>query len=107
LAEAEASRRVIELWAGHAEVEEHAVDAIEAGLGSDGRQVPEVALAQDGRRAGAGKPGRRHVQRCSVAVDTKQAPAGPDSLQDQTRVATEADRAVDNDRTGPGLQEIY
>jgi len=47
------------------------------------------------------------VQRCSVAVDTKQAPAGPDSLQDQTRVATEADRAVDNDRTGPGLQEIY
>ena len=51
LAKAEASRRVIELGAGHAEVEEHTVRTIEARRSRNSSQVAKVAPAQHRRRA--------------------------------------------------------
>jgi len=105
--EAEASAGVFQLVAGDAEVEEDGVRRLEAGLGGDPLEVREVAVGRleggaelDQRRLGAG-------QRVRVAVQPEQPAAGPDALEQGTRVATPAQGAVDDDRPRSGLEQLY
>ena len=63
------------------------------------RQRDAVAERSQGRLA--------RLQRSGIAVDPEQPAAGHDPLQDQAGVARLPERAVDRDRAGSGLKELY
>jgi hypothetical protein len=64
-------------------------------------------MAQDRRRLDAAELGSDGLQRRLVPVDGEQAPARPDALQDQSRVAAEAEGAVNEGRPRLGSEELY
>ena len=84
-AEGEAAPRRVELERGDAEVEEHAVGALEAGLVRQLGQLVEAAVPQRDGLAERGEPLARHLQHLRIAVDAHQ-PHAWRGLEDRARV---------------------
>ena len=103
---AEAAGGVVDLGAGDADVGEHGVDFLDAGLGQHGRQRGEVVVeegeASGGDRSQAGL-GEGEVG--GVEVDADQPAGGGDAAEQFGGVATEADGAVDDGVTGLGAKD--
>ena len=109
LAVGEAAGRVVDLRAGDAEVGEDAVDLFDAGLGEDGRQGGEVVVER-GRTCAVGRRLRGGRGAASMLAGSKsmpiRRPPGAEAVEECGGVAAEAERAVDDDLAGAGVEGV-
>jgi hypothetical protein len=97
VAKRESARRILELGRRHAEIEQHAVDAIDreriehVGQFGEPRAAEREARVADRTRCGFG---------VRIAVDRDEPAAGGELREDRARVAATAERSVDVDALG-------
>ena len=94
-AKAEASLRVIELDRREAEVEERAVQVIEAALARHDVANREVASNKHGSVPEPGKDSPRFVERAGIDVEADETAGRSGPLEDGLGVASRSDRAVE------------
>jgi len=103
----EAALGLIELEAGEPEVEEHTVHLRKPCLAGEDIQVGEITLHEHWRRLQAGRHFPDPQDGIGITIDPEQPAPGQDSLEQRAGVASASQGAVDEDRTRPGLKELY
>jgi hypothetical protein len=76
-------------------------------LRSDRANLGKTSVDDDDCSTERGQRVPRGRDRRGIAVDPKQPAAGGDPLQDLAGVARLPERAVDRDRPGSGLEQLY
>jgi hypothetical protein len=102
--EAEAPRWIGELDRREAEVEENAVDLVEAAFAGQDVEKREVATSEDCAIAEPGKDTPRFFERCRVDVEPEEAAGRRGAVEDRFSVSSPTDRAVEEAATFAGIK---
>jgi len=105
----EASLRVIDLHAGHAQVSDQDIDAREPFLGQDCRETSEVTLTEGKSSAYFFEPRAGPRQIFDIEVDADKPACRTDALEQLQRMSSPTDGAIRDDftRLGPERPEHF
>src|ERR1700686_2042626 len=104
---AEAALGVVDLVAGKTEVEEDRVGSVEAVGGADRAELGKASLDHHRQSPKLGQGDPRGLDGVGIAVDPEQPATGCDPLQDLAGMTRLPHGAVDRDRPGMGLEQLY